>query len=115
MLQALGHVCLLPLKAGSGGSSVPSKLMTYMLSGRPVLATVDADSDTARAIREAQCGWIGPPEDEAWLTAAMVDVAHTPLSDLSRLGQCGREYGAREYSRTAGVERLADLLVSMTE
>src|ERR1035437_398785 len=87
LLQSLGHVCLLPLRKGAGMSSIPSKLMAYMLSARPVLATVDAESDTASAISEAQCGWAGEPENVQGLAEAMRNVAAFPAPELDRIGQ----------------------------
>lgn len=109
-LQSMGHVCLLPMCKGAGSSSIPSKLMAYLLSSKPILATLDPDCDTARCIREAQCGWVGEPEDAAWLTEKMKEVATFAGKDLSAMGARGRTYGLRHFSKTEGVERLAKLL-----
>ena len=92
-------------------SSIPSKLMAYLLSARPVLATVDAESDTARAISEAQCGWIGEPENVQGLAEKMRDVAAVPAAELDRIGQRGRSYGLAHYSKAAGVCKLADVVL----
>jgi len=107
LLQSLGHVCLLPLRRGAGMSSIPSKLMAYLLSAKPVLATVDAASDTARCILEAECGWVGEPENGKWLAAKMAEVASLPVAVLSAFGQQGRAYGVRHFSRSAGVQSLS--------
>jgi glycosyltransferase involved in cell wall biosynthesis len=111
LLQSLGHVCLLPLRKGAGMSSIPSKLLAYMLSAKPVLATVDAQSDTARCIREADCGWVGEPEDVKWLSHLMTDVAGMPSPTLEAIGRRGREYGLGNFSKAAGVERLASTIL----
>ena len=74
MLQSMAHVCMLPLKHGAGLSSIPSKLPAYMFSAKPVIATVDRDSDTAEVIRRARCGWVGEPEDLTWLAEKMREV-----------------------------------------
>jgi glycosyltransferase involved in cell wall biosynthesis len=110
LIQSLGHVCLLPLRKGAGLSSIPSKLMAYLLSAKPVLATVDAESDTARAISEAQCGWVEEPENVQGLAGKMRDVLAFPAADLDRIGQRGRSYGLAHYSKTAGVSKLADVV-----
>jgi len=112
-LLALANVCLLPLARGAGGSSVPSKLMAYLLAGKPVLAAVDAGCDTARAIQDAQCGWIGPPEDEAWLAGALLKASQLPRSQLEDIGSRGRVFGVRHYGQAAGVTRLATLLIDV--
>lgn len=111
-LQSLGHVSLLPVRKGAGMSSVPSKLMAYFLSGRPVLACVDAQSDTARCIREAGCGWVGEPENASWLAAKMHEVAALAPSLLENVGQRGRAYALKHFSKSEGVQRLADLVAA---
>ncbi len=111
LLQSLGHVCLLPLRKGAGMSSIPSKLMAYLLSAKPVLAAVDTGSDTARTISEAQCGWVGEPEHAEWLAAKMTVVAALPSGDLSAMGQRGRAYGLRHFSKGEGVRRLGEVVL----
>ena len=112
LLQSLANVCLLPLRRGAGMSSIPSKLMAYLLSGKPVLSTLDSGSDTARCIREAQCGWVGEPEDKAWLAAKMREVAGLSPAVLGAIGQRGRGYGLKHFSKVEGVQRLATLVVA---
>jgi len=111
LLQSLGHVCLLPLRKGAGLSSIPSKLMAYLLSAKPVLATLDAGSDTARCIREARCGWVEEPENVGRLAEKMREVASLPQVELESIGQRGRSYGLVHYSRAAGLHRLGNVIM----
>ena len=115
MLQSLGHVCLLPLRKGAGMSSIPSKLMAYLLSAKPVLATVDAESDTARAVSEAQCGWVGEPENIKSLAMKMAQVAGLPPAVLVAMGQRGRSYGLAHFSKATGVRKLANIILGARE
>lgn len=108
--QSLGHAFLLPLRKGAAMSSIPSKLASYLLSGRPILASVDDGSDTARCIREAKCGWVGEPEDVGWLARQMAEAAALPADTLARMGANGREYGLKHFSRAQGVEQLASVV-----
>lgn len=110
LLQSLGDVCLLPLRNGAALSSIPSKLMAYLLSAKPVLATLDAESDTARCVLEARCGWVGTPELVPWLASKMSEVAILPASELVAMGQRGRAYGLEHFSKAIGVGRLADII-----
>jgi glycosyltransferase involved in cell wall biosynthesis len=112
LLQSLGDVCLLPLRKGAGMSSIPSKLMAYLLSAKPVLATVDAESDTARSIREAQCGWVGEPGNTAWLAKKMIELVDTPTAELDGYGELGRRYGRAHFSRGEGVKRLGMVVLN---
>lgn len=98
-VQALADVFLLPMRRGAAASSVPSKLVAYLFSGRPVLAAVDEDSDTADTIRRGGCGWIEVPEDAARLGAKMREVSRLPEPALAEMGARGREHAGRHFSR----------------
>src|ERR1017187_1352601 len=115
LLQSLGDVCLLPLRKGAGMSSIPSKLMAYLFSAKPVLATVDLESDTALCVREAQCGWVGEPENIDWLCSKMVEISALAPTTLSELGHRGREFGLKHFSREPGVRRLADVVLGVAK
>lgn len=113
-LQSMADVCLLPVKRGAAMSSIPSKLAAYMFSAKPVLATVDSESDTARIIRQTNCGWVGEPENEAWLAEKMREVAALPRENLQLLGEYGQHYGLVHFSKTEGVLCLAQLVKAAT-
>ncbi|OGV68946.1 MAG: hypothetical protein A2283_16885 [Lentisphaerae bacterium RIFOXYA12_FULL_48_11] len=113
LIQSMAHVCLLPLRKGAGMSSIPSKLPAYMFSAKPILATVDAESDTARFIMEAQCGWVGEPENVEWLSKKMTEITTIPADVLSEMGAKGREYGLKHFSKAQGVRRLGDVVEGM--
>ena len=112
LLQSMADVFLLPLKKGAGMSSIPSKLAAYMFSGKPILATVDAESDTAVAITQAQCGWVGEPENVAWLADKMRKALKLSTNEITQLGKNARMFGYQHFSKTVGVHSLADLIFS---
>ncbi|MGO9202633.1 MAG: glycosyltransferase family 4 protein [Limisphaerales bacterium] len=112
LLQSLAHVCLLPLKRGAAMSSIPSKLPAYMFSAKPVLASVDSQSDTARAVAEARCGWVEEPEDVQALARRMREVQAMPMAEIDRLGQLGRAYASAHYSKSVRVGALANVVLS---
>lgn len=112
LLQVMADVCMLPMKRGTGTSSIPSKLPAYMFSGKPVIATVDADSDTARSVVNAACGWVGPAEDVGWMIKTMRDVANLPVKQLEDVGQRGKSYGLTHFSKSSGVTRLAQTVIN---
>lgn len=111
-ILSMSHACLLPTLPGAGSSSVPSKLMAYLLSAKPVIATVDRESDAARVIREAGCGWQGEPGELGWLAETMRDVAALPQRELDLIGEKGRHYYLREFSRAAGLRKLAAVIMA---
>ncbi|MEI8122199.1 MAG: glycosyltransferase family 4 protein [bacterium] len=112
-LLGMANACLLPMQKGSASSSIPSKLMAYMLSGQPIITSVDTDSDTARCIREADCGWVGQPENIEWLACKMREVSALPSSNLSLLGSNGRNYAMKHFSKAGGVSKLAAVIMGV--
>ena len=111
LLQSMAHVCMLPMKSGAGMSSIPSKLSSYLFSAKPVVATVDRDSDTARFIHQSECGWVGEAEDLRWLVNTMREVARLSADQLDLMGQRGKKFGLIHFSRSSGVVRLADVIM----
>ena len=109
-LQSLADVLLLPMKRGEASSSIPSKLAAYMFSGKPIIATVDAGSATAKAIIDSQCGWVGMPEDETWLAERMRVVMKLTHDELLAFGRRARTYGMAHFSKAEGVNKLARIL-----
>lgn len=111
VLQGMAHVCMLPMKRGAGMSSIPSKLPSYLFSAKPVIATVDLGSDTARFVREADCGWVGEAENSSWLANKMKEVVHLSMEELETIGKRGKKFGLAHFSKSSGVVRLADTII----
>ena len=60
---ATGDVHLVPLSAGLGRVSVPSKTYSILAAGRPVLAAIDAGTEVPRMLAESGGGVCVPPDD----------------------------------------------------
>lgn len=111
-ILSLAHVFLLPMKRGAGISSIPSKLMAYLFSGRPVLASVDAGCDTAVCIEDGNCGWVGEPENVEGLARKMTEIEALPLDQLSAMGERGRVYGLKNFSKSQGVKQVSEIIMN---
>lgn len=107
-------ILLLPTQGEQSLVSVPSKLMYYMLAGRPVLAQVLEESDSAQAILRAGCGWLAPPGRPELLAARIAEAASLPRAELEQLGRQGQEYARRSFTRQACLPRLAALLEGLS-
>ncbi|MFH0939738.1 MAG: glycosyltransferase family 4 protein [Planctomycetota bacterium] len=108
-VQAAADVMLLPMRKGGAFASVPSKLVAYMLSGRPVLAAVDSQSDTARFIRDADCGQIVSPENPTELVAAIRKFS-SRRGDLEMMGLRARAYAQQHFTVRACVPKLVKII-----
>lgn len=91
---------------------VPSKLVTYMAAGLPVVASVHAGSEAARLIHRAQCGLVVEPEAPALLRDAIAGLLAEP-DRRRQLGAAGRAFAESEFDRSRVVAGQASILQSL--
>jgi glycosyltransferase involved in cell wall biosynthesis len=89
---------------------MPSKLISYMLAGRPIIAQALRDSDVARTIAEASCGWVVEPDHPQELAAMMQEAIALPTAERERRGRAGREYALKNLVRSANLPRVIAVL-----
>jgi hypothetical protein len=77
--------------------------------GRPVIAAVDRESETAQVVDAVGCGVVVPP-GRPELLAAEIRRAYEGLLDLDGMGRLGREYVAAAADRSVAVQRYRNLL-----
>ncbi|MFC2030398.1 WcaI family glycosyltransferase [Chloroflexota bacterium] len=111
MLSA-ADVLLLNQRADVVDMVIPSKLLTYMAAGRPIVAAVHADSEAARYIERAQCGLVVPPEEPDLLANA---IRHLREDSELRvcLGAHGRQFAVANLSRQRVLDRYIELFESL--
>jgi len=97
-MLAAADVLLLIQKASVTDMVIPSKLLTYMAAARPVIASVNFESETARLIRDADCGLIIPPENPRMLSEAVENLCSAP-KEAARLGQNGRNHVEKYFAK----------------
>ena len=95
---AAADVLVLPTRGTQSLASVPSKLLSYLLAARPVLALVLPESDTARVIENASCGWVIPPDDRELLARKVEELAGLPEQMLMGMGLAGRQYALQNFT-----------------
>ena len=84
---ATGDIHVVPLRAGLGDVSVPSKTYSSLAAARPVVAAIDRDTEIPRLLAAAGAGVSVPADDAAAFVEAIRSLAH----DTQR----SREYGER--------------------
>jgi colanic acid biosynthesis glycosyl transferase WcaI len=97
MLSA-ADVLLLNQRADVVDMVIPSKLLTYMAAGRPIVAAVHPDSEAARYIRQAECGLIVPPEEPGLLADAIRQLYANPEL-AARFGRNARAFAEEHFAR----------------
>jgi glycosyltransferase involved in cell wall biosynthesis len=109
-IQDLADVLILPLKKSAASSSIPSKLSAYMFSGKPIIASVDRDSDTANIIKRSNCGWVIPPENKDLLSEIMKTVVYIPEDELHNLGLNGYNYSLEYFSKSINLQKIISVI-----
>jgi len=106
---AAANVLVLSQRAQVIDSAAPSKLLTYMASGKPIVATVNESSEAGQLIKRAGCGVVVPPEKPADLAAALRELHRHPERH-SALGAAGRRHVSEHFDRKVILERWEQLI-----
>jgi glycosyltransferase involved in cell wall biosynthesis len=108
VLHAL-DIGLVTLHAEVRTPVVPSKILSIMAAGRPVVAAMNLDGDGPRLIAEARCGLCVPPEDPRALAEAILQLYHD-ASLREELGRNGRQYAEEHLSLVLCATQYEELL-----
>jgi len=106
---ASADVHVVPLRRGLGNVSVPSKTFSIMAAARPILASIDADSQVARMIGAARCGAVVAPDDADAFVAALASLLDEP-GERAAMGERGRRWVVEHASPAAVGEAYAALI-----
>ena len=98
-VQAECDVLISALEKGTAGLCLPSKLTSYMLSGKAIIVSVDEDSATARYIREAGCGYVVEPDNENALSQAILRMAGEGKQEIKEYGRNAKMYSKGHLSK----------------
>jgi glycosyltransferase involved in cell wall biosynthesis len=97
------------LEPDAGVFSVPSKVLTYLCAGRPLLLAVPPENLAARIVAEHQAGLVAPPQNaDAFLTAAATLADDTERR--TRFGRNARAYAERHFDIEAIADRFESVL-----
>jgi len=67
----------------------PNKLVDYMMSGKPIVHSVDAGNDP---VAEAACGITVPPGDPAAVAQAIIRLVEMPEEAREAMGNAGQQF-----------------------
>ncbi|MDQ3645699.1 MAG: glycosyltransferase family 4 protein [Actinomycetota bacterium] len=105
---AAADIHLVPLKRGLARSSVPSKTYSILAAGRPLIASVDRDSEVAQLVERTSAGLAVAPEDPEALTKAISRLVAAP-EEAEAMGGAGRRFVEGWASPSAVAESYEDL------
>jgi glycosyltransferase involved in cell wall biosynthesis len=105
---AASDLCLVTLRKEVMTPVVPSKILSIMAAGRPVLASLPLEGDAPRLIAAAQAGICVVPESPERLVEAILKL-YQDSSMLDEMGARGRNYAVKNLSLEACVKQLEEL------
>jgi colanic acid biosynthesis glycosyl transferase WcaI len=108
-MQSAADVMLLITSLQMGVSSVPSKMITYLAVGKPVLCSVAENSDIAQLVRINDIGVIVPPGDAAKISEGILQFVSMSREQLKQKGFKARELAQQMYSLPRALQDFDDL------
>lgn len=106
---AAADVLLVSERSSVVDMSIPSKLASYLASGRPILAAVTAGGEAAELVRRSGGGVVVDAGEPAAILAALRGLIDDP--DLGgRLGTAGRAFADLELAADRGLARVEVLV-----
>jgi colanic acid biosynthesis glycosyl transferase WcaI len=100
------------LEPSAGTFSVPSKVLSYLCAGRPILSAIPVENLAARTIDRAGAGLVVPPTDlEAFLLAAKQLRNDARLRQVA--GRCARAYAEATFDTEEIAARFVGVLANV--
>jgi len=101
-------VCLIPLKRGVIGNSVPSKAALLMACRRVIVNSVDIDSDYAQMFEREKIGFSAEVDDVDTIVEDILTLYHNP-DMLKEYADRAKQYGLTNYAREGNTKRYVEL------
>lgn len=105
-------VCIIPLKEGVIGNSVPSKAGLLMACGRVIVNSVDAGCDYGQMFEREKIGFTANTSDAKKIASDILYLYHHQ-EERMQMGERAKEYGAKEYSRAVNTKKYINLFKEM--
>ncbi|MFN5602211.1 MAG: glycosyltransferase, partial [Acidimicrobiaceae bacterium] len=109
---ASGDIHVVPLRAGLGAVSVPSKTYSILAAARPVVAAIDPGTEVTRILAASGAGISVPPDNVDAFVAALSELVSRGES-VNEMGQRGREWVETHVSPMAVAHSYLELIDSL--
>lgn len=111
-LLASSDVLLTTLKPGVENCSVPSKTYPYIVSGKPVIAIMSAESEIAQTIREEKAGYVIEPGQAESLVSTLEVMMQDPEL-MQTISNNAKDAGKRRFTREKVIPMYEKLFQSL--
>jgi glycosyltransferase involved in cell wall biosynthesis len=109
-LYQAADVLVIPTHGAQSITSIPSKLIRYMLSGRPIIAACLPETELCNLIEEAGCGWVISPDNPEALAHAIQEAKSVGVAERDRRGRAGREYALNNFTSDINLPKLISIM-----
>ena len=109
---ASGDIHVVPLLAGLGAVSVPSKTYSILAAARPVVAAIDAGTEVTRILQHSGAGVAVAPDDEELFTSALQAMV-ADIESAREQGRKGREWVETHVSPAAVAQSYLALIADI--
>ena len=109
---ASGDIHVVPLRAGLGAVSVPSKTYSILAAARPVVAAIDPGTEVTRILEHSGAGVsVAPDNEEVFTTALQHMVAN--FDEAREQGRKGRQWVETHVSPAAVAQSYLSLIADI--
>lgn len=109
-VQANASALVLALPTGNGNLCLPSKMTSYMLSGKPILASIDRGSTAERFIKEAQCGLSVEPDNIDALSEGFKMFSKMDQFEIEQMSVNSRRFAQDNLTRKANLPEVIEIV-----
>ena len=109
---ASGDIHVVPLRAGLGAVSVPSKTYSILAAARPVVAAIDPGTEVTRILSASGAGIAVGPDNETEFIAALSQLIDNPPM-AQEMGKKGRQWVQSHVSPAAVANSYLSLIDSL--
>lgn len=104
---ASGDVLLAILEPEAAEYCVPSKVLSYMCVGRPIVLAADTTNLASRILVESGAGFVTSPSDSVEFAKAVCEILQNKSSTGEEMGRLARQYAEREFDIKAIADRFS--------
>ena len=107
-------VCLIPLKEGVIGNSVPSKASLLMACGRVIINSVDEGCDYGQMFERERIGFAAGTIDAEKIATDILFLHNNPET-RREYEKRARDFGEKEYARAVNTVQYVELFKQLTQ
>jgi colanic acid biosynthesis glycosyl transferase WcaI len=112
-ILSAADVCLVTQRTGVAEILFPSKVLTLLAAARPVLASLDPETEVAKVLSESNATLLLEPENPQSLANAILSIRKKPIL-LQQMASSGRAYAQSKWSKDVALSHMEKELTSIT-